>query len=352
MKIDVYSHLIPKKYWDEVIRRLGNELLEKYISREALGIELTRTLWNLDERFQVMDRYNDVVQVLVPSGPALELLFEPEEAAELAKLYNDELANLLVRYPDRFAGAVAFLPMNNIDAALKETDRAINDLGFSGILIQTPIYGNSPEITKPMDMDEFIPLYEMMAHHDRPIWIHPKREFSTADYSIENRSKYLIHQMFGWPYETAVAMSRLVYSGVMENYPDLKFITHHSGGIVPFLADRIVNQCKWYPVGLKARFLEKLSRPAVDYFKLFYCDTAIYANTSAFMCAYSFFGADRVMFGTDFPYDDELGHTSIRETMNGVNKMQISEGDKRKIFEGNAKAILKIDVKGKSGIEK
>ena len=244
------------------------------------------------------------------------------------------------------------MPMNDIDAALKETDRVINDLGFVGILIQTPIYGNSPEVTKPMDMDELMPLYEMMVQHDLPIWIHPKREFSIADYSIEDRSKYLIHQMFGWPYETAIAMARLVYSGVIEKYPDLKFITHHAGGMVPFLADRIVNQCRWYQQGLKARFLDKLSRPAVDYFKRFYCDTAIYANTDAFMCACSFFGADRVMFGTDFPYDDELGHTSIRETIKGIDGMEIPDYDKLKIFEGNAKAILKISDKNKSGIKR
>jgi aminocarboxymuconate-semialdehyde decarboxylase len=344
MFIDVYAHLVPRKYWDEAVRRIGIGRIEKYVSREALGVELTRTLWNMDERFRIMDKYNGLTQILVPSGPTLELIASPDQAVELAKLYNDEMASLVSKYPDRFLGAVAFLPMNDPDAALKETDRAISQLGFRGVLLQTPLYANSPDVTKPIDIPELMPLYEKMSEYDLPIWLHPKREFSIADYTTEESSKYLIHQMFGWPYESTVAMSRLVYSGVLESYPRLKFITHHSGGMVPFLAGRIVNQCEWYKVGLNAKFLQRLEKAPIEYFRRFYADTAVYCNPSALMCSHAFFGADHLLFGTDMPYDSELGDRSLREILSAIGQMDIPEREKKQILEGNAKSILKLPL--------
>jgi predicted TIM-barrel fold metal-dependent hydrolase len=342
MMIDVYAHVVPRRYWEEVNRRIPAGRLERYVSKEALGIELTRTLWDMDERFRIMDKYENLVQVIVPSGPPLELIAEPKEAEDLARICNDEMARLVAEHHDRFVGAVAFVALNNLEGALSETDRAISQLGFKGILVHSPIYDNNPEVTKPLDMQELAPLYEKMIEYDLPIWIHPKREFGMADYSIERGSKYLIHQMFGWPYETSVAMGRLVYSGVLEKYPQLKFITHHAGGMVPFMAERIVNQCEWYKKGLKARFLDKLSRPPIEYFRIFFADTAVYGNTSALMCAYAFFGEDHLVFGTDMPYDSELGNKSIGEIMRGIADMDIPETSKRKIFEGNARSILKL----------
>lgn len=342
MVIDMYAHVVPKKYWEEVNRRVGSARIEKYVSKEALGIELTRTLWNVDERLRIMDKYEGLVQVLVPSGPPLELIANPKEAADLARICNDEMARLVAQYPDRFVGAVAFVPLNNLEAALSETDRAITDLGFKGIFLHSPIYDNDPEVTRPLDMPELDPLYDRMVKYDLPIWMHPKREFGMADYTTEKVSKYVIHQMFGWPYETTVAMARLVYSGVMEKYPKLKVITHHAGAMVPFFAERIVHQCEWYKTGLKAKFMDKLSKSPVEYFKQFFADTAVYGNTSALMCAFTFFGEDHLVFGTDMPYDSELGNTSIREILRGIAEMDIPESSKRKILEGNAKSMIRL----------
>ena len=342
MLIDIYAHLVPRKYWDEVVRRIGNSTLEQYVSREALGVELTRTLWNMEERFRLMDKYPDMVEVIIPSGPPLELIASPNDALELARIYNDEMARLVAEHHDRFIGAVAVLPMNNVDGVLREAERALNELGFRGVLIQTPIYGNDPSITMPIDGEELMALYEMMSRHDLPIWLHPKREFSIPDYTTEKTSKYLIHQMFGWPYETTVAMARLVFSGVLERYPNLKVITHHAGGMVPFLGKRIVNQCDWYRVGLKVKFLDRLSKPPVEYFRLFYADTAVYSNASALMCARDFFGTDHILFGTDMPYDSQLGERSITEGIDGIERMEIDKNEKHKIFEANARTILKL----------
>ena len=200
---------------DVLIKKIGTATIDKYTPGRILSVELTRTLWDLDQRFQIMDNYNGLLQVVTPSGPPLELIAPPQQAAELAKLYNDEMADLVARYPDRFLAAVACIPMNNIDAALKETKRAIDQLAFKGILINTPLHINSLANSNPVDLPEFMQIYELMSAYDLPVWIHPAGEVLTPDYATEDRSKYMIYQSFGWPHDTTVAMARLVFSGVL-----------------------------------------------------------------------------------------------------------------------------------------
>ena len=160
------------------------------------------------------------MQVLtVGPVPPLEAFATPEQAVELAKMANDEIAELVAKYRDKFVAAIALLPMNNIDAALKETDRAINDLGFRGIYVHSNING------KPLDAPEFLPLIEKMSKYNLPIYIHPWRPNEFTDYQTESASKYMIAGTFGWPYETTVAMTRLVFSGILEKFPNLKVVT-------------------------------------------------------------------------------------------------------------------------------
>jgi predicted TIM-barrel fold metal-dependent hydrolase len=125
----------------------------------------TFTLTDRDARLRILDEFEDMVQVLSVTVPPLEEIVNPEEAAELARIANDEMAELVNKYPNRFVGAVAGLPMNDVDAALRETDRAIKDLKFKGVQIASSING------KPLDRPEFLGLYEKMAQYDLPIWI-------------------------------------------------------------------------------------------------------------------------------------------------------------------------------------
>lgn len=336
MKIDIYAHIMPRKYVDRLAKHISNKASEVY--------ESIRTLWNLEERFQIMDKYGDMMQVLTPTGPPVELVTQPKESSELAKLYNDEMAELVAKYPSRFVAATACLPMNNIDAALEEGHRAITELGFKGIMIHTPIYDSGPTITKPLDLPELMPLYQMMSGYDLPIWLHPIREPSMPDYTIENESKYGIYHIFGWPYETTVAMTRLVFSGVLKKYPDLKIITHHCGAMVPYLAERVTGLYEYHGVRRRAKFAEKLSRPPTEYFRMFYNDTAIYGNTPALMCAYAFFGIKRLLFGTDVPWDAELGNRYTRDTIDAIEHMDIPNSEKEEIFQGNARALLNLGI--------
>jgi predicted TIM-barrel fold metal-dependent hydrolase len=149
-----------------------------------------------------------------------------------------------------------------------------------------------------------------------------------------------MHVAFGWIYETSTAMARLVLSGILERYQNLKLITHHGGGMIPFLEKRITGSIERAQMLEEDRFSEYLKMPLIDYFKMLYCDTALYGSTSALMCSYAFFGADNLLFGTDMPYGGQLGETFTRDTIESVERMDISHVEKDKIFEGNARKLL------------
>lgn len=302
------------------------------------AIEAIPTLSDLDSRFEIMDKYDGLVQVLTIAGPSLERIATPEDTPELAKIANNEMAGLVTKYPDRFVAAVACLPMNNIDATLKEVDRAVKELNFRGVQIYTSTVG------KPLDLPEFMPLYEKMVSYNLPIWIHPAREPKVPDYSCEDASKYGIHLIFGWPYETSVAMARLVFSGVFEKYPALKFITHHCGGMIPYFEQRILGQCDLAEMRFKEKFKQRLTKPIIEYFQMFYYDTVVAGSQPALMCAYAFCGAEHMLFATDMPYDNQLGERCIRETIRSIEEMDIPAADKKKIFEDNARKLLRLPI--------
>ena len=336
MRIDVFCHFFPPRFLAERNRRAGGSFGTQY----AKYYEANPGLSSLDIRFRTLDKFPDVRQLLTIAGPNIESITSPPDSVELARMANDGLAELVAGHPDRFISAAACLPMNDVDAALGEADRAIQQLGFCGVEVFTDICG------KPLDAPEFFPLYEKMQHYDLPILLHPRRTNTTADYAGEPASKFLIYTNFGWPFETAKAMARLAFGGVFEQFPRLKVVTHHAGGLVPFFSKRI--ELSWdfnrSLMGYRNDG-QPLSKPPIDYYKQFYCDTAIQGNTAALMCAYDFFGADRMMFATDSPYDDEMGERVYRETIPAVEAMAIPAGDKQKIFEGNARRLFKLTAR-------
>ena len=194
---------------------------------------------------------------------------------------------------------------------------------------------------KPLDSPEFLPIYEKMLQYDLPIWLHPVRNADFPDYKTENKSNYIIFNNFGWPYETTVAMSRLVFSGIMDKCRDLKIITHQCGGMVPFFAERTISTySKSSPVS-NADYTDALSRPPIEYFKMFYADTALQGNTPALQCGHTFFGTEHLLFGTDFPYPENSEKYTGR-TIESIEHMGISDSAKERIFTENASRLLHL----------
>ncbi len=337
MKIDVFPHILPRRYFDQMLRVAPPGMaLQKRMS----GIPV---LVDVELRFRMMDRHPDYVQVLTLANPPLEVVAGPEASPDLARLANDEMAALVSRHPDRFPGFVASLPMNNPDAAVAEIDRAIGSLGATGVQVFTNVNG------RPLDAPEFRPIFARMAEHRLPIWMHPARPATVADYAGEPRSKYDLWWAFGWPYETSVAMGRLVFSGVFDRHPNLAIITHHLGAMIPFCAGRVGGGLD--QLGSRSDdpedggALGRLQRRPIDYFRMFYGDTALFGAWHAMESGLAFFGADHVLFGTDFPFDPEKGPGFIRDKIAAMERMRASDEDKAQIYEGNARRLLRLHTR-------
>jgi len=333
-KIDTFTHIIPPGYKEALYQRGDSRFFNENWDKVING---TPGLTDLDNRLRILEKYEGLSQVLTIASPPLEEAASPDDAVYLAELGNEEMAELLSKYPDKFTAAVACLPVNDIDAALKEAERSIHDLGLKGIQLYTPSNG------KPLDSPEFFPLYEMMAEHDLPIWIHPARGRHIPDYPGEDHSRYYIYQMFGWPYETTAAMVRLVFSGIFDKYPGIKFITHHCGAMLPFFSERLVIGQDYAEENLKARWKQALKKPPIEYFRGFYADTALNGNPAALTCGYEFFGPEHMVFATDFPYDNENGERFTREVISAVDGLNIDLEKKEMIYNANAKKLLNLE---------
>lgn len=184
-----------------------------------------------------------------------------------------------------------------------------------------------------------MPLYEKVTYYDLPILFHPRRAKTIPDYPGESESKYMAFLIYGWPYETTMAMTRLVFGGVLERYPELKIITHHCGAMVPYFAERITLENDIYGVSVNFRYEENLT---LEYYRKFYGDTAVSGSIAALSCGHAFFGPEHILFGTDIPLDSQLGDRATGRTILSIKQMDIPESEKKMIFEDNAKRLFRL----------
>jgi len=334
MKIDIFAHIFPKTYFDKMISVAPNG---KDMHKRVRNVP---SIVELDERFRIMDMFNEYAQIICLGSPPIEVFGPPPISTDMAKLANDGMAELVRKYPDRFPGFIASVPMNDPDGLLAEAERAIKDLGAVGVQIFTNVLG------KPLSKPETMPLFDLMAKLDRPIWLHPARGADFPDYKSEFKSHYEIWWTFGWPYETSVAMAHLVFSGLFDRHPTIKIITHHLGGMIPYFEGRVGPG--WDQLGARTSdedytlLLKKLKKRPLDYFRLFYADTALMGAKDATLLGLKFFGPDRVLFGSDMPFDPEKGSAYIRWTIEIIDSLNIKPAERQAIYEGNAKRLLKL----------
>ncbi len=340
MKIDIFTHIFPERYF----AALNEAVVDKAALKRWFSID---TLYDLEARFAIMDRYPGYRQVLTLSMPPIETLGSPDQSPRLARLANDGLAELVARHPDRFVAWVAALPMNNMEATLAEIERAFA-LGASGVQLFSHING------RPLDHPDFAPLFDCVSgRHDKPIWLHPARSPAFADYRDEAKSKYEIWWTFGWPYETSAAMARIVFSGMFERLPNLRIVTHHCGAMVPFFEGRVGHG--WDELGSRtadedyAAVLRRMAKRPVDYFRQFYADTAVLGSRAAIRCGLEFFGSHHVLFGTDCPFDKEQGNLVIRETIAAIDSLPLSEVERARLYCDNARLLLGLPQIGAGG---
>jgi len=337
-KLDIFPHIFPLAYFERMKKIAeGNPSLAAQLKR-WMHIPV---LWDLERRMKMMKRFPGYKQILTLSMPAVEFLGTPEETPELARLANDGMFEIVQEHGDLFPAFVASLPMNNVPAALEEMDRAIAKLGAKGVQIFTNVNG------RPLDEPEFFRIFERMSKtYDLPVWVHPTRTAKFPDYLSEEKSKYEIWWLFGWPYETSAFMARLVFSGMFEKLPKLKIITHHLGAMAPYFVNRIGYGMDQFGSRTSdedyVSLLKKMKKRPVDFFRMFYGDTSVNGSKSAIRCGLDFYGTNRVLFGTDCPFDPEGGPLFIRETIKALDGMKLKPNDRRRIYFGNAMQMLRL----------
>lgn len=300
-KIDAYAHILPAKYYQKMLS------VEPNIPNMFPFIKI-KTLVDLDERLTKWPDQN-TKQVISLANISPEDFTDSKTSAELCQSANEELSNLVDQHPGKFAGAVAILPMNNIEAACKVISSIKDDENLVGAQIFTRHLGKS------IANKEFRPVLAQAAKLHVPLWIHPIFDARKPDNNL----------VFSWEYELSQAMLQLVQSDLFQDYPNLKIIIHHAGAMVPFFSGRIDHI---------------LDEKHAQDFKKFYVDTAILGNTPALKLAIDYYGIDHILFGTDAPFA-VMPSGADQIITQAINNLTISDKDKQKIFHDNYYSLIK-----------
>jgi predicted TIM-barrel fold metal-dependent hydrolase len=330
--IDAFAHIVPPRFLARVENLLEHWEPSDRVRHYGSWLRDDPVLGDLEARWRLLDQFPGYQQVLVLGVFPMEELGDAKRSTELAREVNDEMAELVRDHPDQLVGFAAELPLNDVDASLEELDRAVDDLGALGVQLHTQILG------RPLDDPIYEPLFAKIHELDRTIWLHPGRGPVWPDYLAEKESRYGIWWSLGWPYETAAAMARLVYAGHMERYDGIKILTHHGGGMIPHFSGRLdaVQTDDQQEV-----FDHVFKRPALDYFRMFYADTAFFGAAHGLRSSVEFFGADHMLFGTDMPLG---GPQVIPDTLADLRAVGLSPEDEAKVLRGNAERVLGLSL--------
>jgi len=335
-RIDFQCHVFPKEYLKmmeqanaEIIperdaRTGGLFLFDKKANQRINPVH--DTFFDVDTRLKDLDRYGVDLQVLTIPIPGVDR-FNPDLAVKLARAANDGIAGFVNKMRDRAVG-LACLPLIDVNSALDEFDRSIGDLGLKGIGIFSNING------KFIDASDFLPIYEKAQKYDVPIYVHP----SVPVVGNVLGREYALPLIFGWPFDTTIAMTRIALAGIMDKYPKLKLVFGHGGGMIPFFNKRLDLVAKEYSETLMGKKLEKLP---TEHLKSMHVDTALYYGPSV-MCCVSFFDINHVVFATDYPFGPDGGRGFLEQSVQTIDSLELSQEQKMRICSANAKALLKL----------
>jgi predicted TIM-barrel fold metal-dependent hydrolase len=339
MKIDAFTHILPRPYLDRVSALEVNEQTANRRTRAST----VRALVDLDERFRQMDAFGDYRQLVNMAGAPVHDFGSPALSRELARLGNESLAELVADHPDRFVGFCACVPLDDPDATVEEYLYARQELGALGAQIHTHVHG------RPLDGPEFDPFYAAVAASGGLLQIHPCRTASWPDYPTEESSRYEIWWAFGWEYDLSAFMARIVFSGVLERFPELKLLIHHAGALVPHFAGRVGPG--WDQLGMRTPESRKedvegypLTKRPIDYFRQMYVDTALFGATNALRCSLEFYGVDHIVFGSDSPYGPPDHGGYLAPTVESIEALDLGDAERDAIYHGNVTRLLGLPV--------
>jgi aminocarboxymuconate-semialdehyde decarboxylase len=321
--VDVHNHFYPPEYLDalrsggSVVRvttdREGNPLLH-YPGDYNVAVRGHR---DIGYRQEVLEREGVTTQVLTLTTPGTHVE-SPARAVELARLVNDAFARIVADRTPRFA-ALATLPLNDPRASVAELRRAVEELRLPGAMLFSNVNGVA------LSDDRFWLLYEAADGLGAVLHIHP-----TSPVGVEAMTEYWLMPLVGFPFDTTLAAAKLVFSGVAERFPRIRWVLSHLGGAIPYLAERLD---RGYQAFRECR--KHIAQPPSEYLKTWYYDTVNF-DQRALALAIEFAGARQVLAGSDYPH--LIG--SITGMLDSIQGLTIAEADKRAVLGSNAAGLL------------
>ena len=329
MIIDIHNHFyapsllgaIESQHFSKDLRVERDSWNRKIIVQKGTRVvTITEPMTNMDMRLKDMEDAGVDMQALSLSVPGVDFL-KPGEGLQYAQISNDEITKVCHRHPDHFVG-IASVPLKNTEMAIQEINRAVNKLGMKGVLIGSNIDGLF------IDDKRFWPFFSEAEKLSIPIFIHPMTPPGN-----EAMNDYRLAPMIGFEMDLCLAVARIVFSGLLEGYPQLKFIISHLGGAIPYLIGRIENCYNAYP-----ECRENISDNPSTYLHKIYFDTVSFYEP-ALMCAYAFTKADKLVMGSDYPH--VIG--DLKRAVTSIKNLSIPETAKNMILGENIQKLLGLN---------
>jgi aminocarboxymuconate-semialdehyde decarboxylase len=323
--VDVHNHFYPPEYLDalrsggSVVRvttdRDGNPQLH-YPGDYNVAVRGHR---DIDYRQGVLEREGVTTQVLTLTTPGTHVE-SPTRAVELARLVNDAFARIVADRAPRFA-ALATLPLNDPRASVAELRRAVEELRLPGAMLFSNVNGVA------LSDERFWPLYEAADGLGAVLHIHP-----TSPVGVEAMTEYWLMPLVGFPFDTTLAAAKLVFSGVAERFPRIRWVLSHLGGAIPYVAERLD---RGYHAFRECR--THIGKPPSEYLKTWYYDTVNF-DVRALALAIEFAGARQVLAGSDYPH--LIG--SVTAMLESIGGLSVSDAEKAAILGGNARELMSL----------
>jgi len=284
-----------------------------------------------ERRIAEMDRCGVEMMILSLNAPAIQAILEPKRADEIARRANDFLAEQVRRRPDRFQ-ALAALPMQDPELADNELTRCVEQLGFRGALVNGFSQVFEADSMVYYDLPQYWPFWETVERLGVPFYLHPRNPLP-RDARIYEGHPWLLGRIWAFGHETAVHALRLMASGLFDAHPRLQIILGHMGENLPFAMWRVDNANAW----IENRHNWPAKRRLSDYFREnFYVTTSGNFHTPALYNTMLEIGADRIMFSTDWPFEN-IDHAAV-----WFDAVAIGEEDRLKIGRTNALKLFKL----------
>jgi aminocarboxymuconate-semialdehyde decarboxylase len=328
MKVDMHSHLLPDRFVREIQRDSSLYQAKTVVKNgkdfiahdQGYIYPYLREFFDPAVKLEDMERRGIDLTVLSAAPPLFYYWAEPELAEHVAQMVNDEAASLVKGYPTKFR-AMATVPMNDVEIATRELERAVTKLGMEAVEIGSNVEG------KLLNSTEFHPFFKKAEELNVLVFVHPYYIGQKAN--LEN---YYLTNFIGNPLDTTVTIANLIFSGFMEAFPKLKLCFAHGGGFFPYQIGRFEHGYHFRPEPKEGG-----GRSPLETLKRFYFDTITFHRQSLeFLVQLA--GSDKVLMGSDFPFD--MGDP---DPVRAVNALELGSADKENIWGKNVIDLLKIN---------